>query len=65
MDSINYKIYEIDAADILGYESGWYDIEKRHDTSKKELHKFLFNVLLNKIGPIKVIGPLRISDYER
>jgi hypothetical protein len=29
------------------------------------LHKFLFNVLLNKIGPIKVIGPLRISDYER
>ena len=65
MDSTNYKIYEIDVADILGYENGWYDIKERDSTSTTELYKFLFHVLLNKIGTNKITGPLRISDYER
>ena len=65
MDSINYRIYEIDVTDILGYESGWYDLKKRDKTSVNELHEFLFNSFLSKYGSIAKTGPAGLSNYER
>lgn len=65
MDNLNYRIYEIDVTDILGFESGWYDLKERDENSITELHDFLFKSLLNKFGPLTKTEPAGLNDFDK